>query len=258
MKQTFFCAMAAAVVLTAGASVAADTPEPLRVACESSFAPFEFYDTKAGKLVGFDIDLIQAVADRLKRPLVIDQMTFDAIIPALLTGSADAGISGITITEERKQKVDFSDPYYLSGLSILIRASDKEKIKTVEDLNNRTLCAQIGTSGAMRAQEVPGAQVKIFNTVNETYLELRNRGCDAVIGDRPVNGYFLAARPKSAKFYHHLPITLSVEEYGVIVRKGNSELVKAINDTLAQMRADGSYDKLHIKWFGEPAAKKAH
>ena len=253
MKTKLFCMMAAvAAGLAAGPASAA---EPLRLGCESSYAPFEFFDSKTGKIVGFDIDLMQAVADRLKRPLVLEQMTFDAIIPALMTGTIDVGISGITITEERKQKVLFSDPYYLSGLSILIRASDKDNIKGIKDLENCTICAQIGTSGAMRAQEVPGAKVKIFNTVNETFLELSNRGCDAVIGDKPVNAYFLTARPKSAKNFYHLPQTLNTEEFGVIVKKGNQELVNAINATIADMKADGGYAKLYRKWFGEEPRK---
>lgn len=245
---------AALGAVMAGAACADD--KVLRMATESSYPPFEFFDTKTGQPVGFDIELLQGIAKVLGQKLEVTAMGFDAIIPSIITGTSDVGVSGITITPERAKRLLFSDPYYESGLSTLIRAEDKDKIKGVKDLENRTICVQIGTSGAMRAQKVPGATVKSFNNVSETFLELNNRGCDAVIGDRPVNGYFLAARPQTAKLYYHIPEKLNTELFGIAISKSNAKLQKDINAALKKMKEDGSYAALHMKWFGEAPTLK--
>ena len=190
-KKLLVGALAAAAFISAQAA----DQKVLRMATESSYPPFEFVETKTGETVGFEIDLLRGIAERIGRKLEIVPMGFDAIIPALLTNTADVGMAAITITPERQKRLAFTASSYVSGLSVLIRAADKATITKVEDLNNRTICAQIGTSGHMRAQQVPGAKVKAFNNVSETFLELSNKGCDAVIGDRPVNSYFLMSRP---------------------------------------------------------------
>ena len=203
---TAACATAAVLSLQAHA----EDGKVLRMACESTYAPFVFFDTQTRKPVGFEIDLLEYAAKQMGRKLEVTNMGFDAIIPAILTGITDVGASAFTITPERAKRVLFSKPYYMSGLSILVRAEDKDKIKSVKDIENCTICAQIGTSGSMRAAKVPGAKVRNFNTINEAYLELNNKGCRAVIGDRPVTAYFLASRPQAAADYHHLPETRSL------------------------------------------------
>ena len=250
-KKLVLCAaLAAAFVGSASAE-----EKPLRMATESSYPPFEFFDAKTDSNVGFDVDLMKAIAKHMGRKLEIVPMGFDAIIPSLLTNTVDVGVSALTITEERAKRLLFSTPYYESGLSTLIRSEDKDKIKSIKDVENRTICVQIGTSGAIRAQEVPGATVKTFNTVAETFLELKNKGCDAVIGDRPVNAYFLTARPQTAKDYYHLPERLNTELFGIGVKKSNTALQKQINAALAAMKANGEYAAIYKKWFGEEPPK---
>lgn len=250
-KKIVLCsAMAAALASSAFAD-----DKVLRMATESAYPPFEFHDSKTGEVVGFEIDLLNGIAKHIGRKLELQQMGFDAIIPSLLTNSADVGVAAITITEERAKRLLFSEPYYESGLSTLIRAEDKDKIKGIKDLENRTICVQIGTSGAMRAQQVPGAKVKSFNNVSETFLELNNKGCDAVIGDRPVNGYFLVARPQTAANFYHLPEKLNTELFGIAIKKSNTALHKEVNDALKLMRTNGEYATIYKKWFGEEPPK---
>ena len=253
MKKMMIAAVAAATAFAATLSsgaAAADQKE-LRMACESTYAPFVFFDTDARQPVGFEIDLLNYVAKEMGRKLVVTNMGFDAIIPSLLSGINDIGASSFTITEERAKRVLFSTPYYISGLSILVRAEDKDKIKDVKDLENCTICAQIGTSGSMRADEVSGAKVRNFNTINEAYLELGNRGCAAVIGDRPVTAYFLASRPQVAKNFYHLPVALNSESFGFPVSKKNTALMKEVDAALDKARASGEFTKIYVKWFGE-------
>lgn len=255
MKKTIaavVCAAAAALSVQAHAEDA----KVLRMACESTYAPFVFFDSETGKLKGFEIDLLEYVAKEMGRKLEVTNMGFDAIIPSMLTGITDVGASAFTITPERAKRVLFSKPYYISGLSILVRAEDKDKIKSVKDIENCTICAQIGTSGSMRAAKVPGAKVRNFNTINDAYLELGNKGCKAVITDRPVTAYFLAARPETAKTYYHLPTVLNSESFGFLVSKNKPELMKAIDAAIDKARTSGEFTKMYVKWFGEEPPKE--
>lgn len=110
-------------------------------------------------------------------------MGFDALIPALSAGTIDVIASGISITEERQKKVDFTSPYYQSGLSYLVRKADAEKIKTFADLKGKTLAVQIGTTGAAYAKNVEGARVSAFNTTSEAFMDLNVKNADAVVLD---------------------------------------------------------------------------
>ena len=228
-KKLLVGALAAAAFISAQAA----DQKVLRMATESSYPPFEFVETKTGETVGFEIDLLRGIAERIGRKLEIVPMGFDAIIPALLTNTADVGMAAITITPERQKRLAFTDSYYVSGLSV-----------------------QIGTSGHMRALQVPGAKVKAFNNVSETFLELSNKGCDAVIGDRPVNSYFLMSRPQTAKDFYHMPVMLNTELFGIAAKKSNKALVEEMNAAMKAMRADGSYGRMYKKWFGEEPPKE--
>ncbi len=255
MKKHLLAAVCAFAALTSTHAQAQDA-KLLRMACESTYAPFVFFDSETGKLKGFEIDLLEYVAKETGRKLEVTNMGFDAIIPSLLTGMHDLGASAFTITPERAKRVLFTKPYYISGLSILIRAEDKDSIKSVKDIENCTICAQIGTSGSMRAAKVPGAKVRNFNTINDAFLELNNKGCKAVITDRPVTSYFLAARPNSASEFYHLPTTLNTEKFGFTLRKNNVELQKAVDAAIDKARANGEFTKMYVKWFGEEPPKE--
>lgn len=223
----------------------------VRVGTEPSFAPFEFMDEKTKELTGFDIDLINAIGKASGFKVEMHTMPFDGIIPAILTGSLDAALSAFTITDERKKRVDFSEPYYKAGLGVIIRNAVKDKVKSVDDLKCMKLCGQIGTSGAMYASKIEGATVTQFNTAPETYLELRKGGCDAVINDRPVHAYYMATvRPDDLTL---LPDYVTAEDYGIVMSKSEPEIEKLINDGLAKIHADGTYDKIYKKWFGDAA-----
>ena len=174
-------------------------------------------------------------------------MPFDALIPAILTGSLDAGISAFTITDERKKRLSFSLPYIDAGLGIMINNKFKDTILSADDLKGRKLCAQIGTSGAMYSSKVPNAQVTQFNSASETYLELRKGGCDAIVNDRPVHAYYMSTvMPDNVSL---LDGYISSESYGIVVNKSNRELLTLIDDGLKKIKEDGTYDKIYKKWF---------
>lgn len=227
------------------------TDKVLRVGCDAAFAPFTYTDDN-GKLIGFDVDLINAIAKEMGYTVDMKGYPFDGIIPTLITNNIDLIISGFTISPERAQRVDFSDPYYRCGLTFLVMKDEAQKYDTFEKIEKAEICTQIGTTGALYLQKtLKSPDLKQFNSPPETYLELQNGGCDVVVNDRPVNDFFLAQNPKNKDIVVSRDITSAQNEYyGIAVRKGNKELLDLINNGLDRIIENGEFAKISNKWFG--------
>ena len=252
MKKVFILLMAMVMVVMmagcgGGEKKAAQAPKVLKVGTEPTFAPFEFQKEGSKEFDGFDMDLIRAIGKQLNMKVEILNMGFDALIPAINAGNIDLAIAGMSITPDRQKAVDMSDPYYVSGLVVVV-GKDNAAVKSVNDLGNKGIAVQIGTTGAERAAKVPGAKVKNFNTNAEVFLELKNKGVDAVIIDKPVAEYFLATGG-GKDFAKIVGDTMEAESYGISLKK-NSPLTKEINKALLDLKKNGEYDKLYAKWFG--------
>ena len=171
MKKFVLGACAAALMSTAlsGAALARDL---LRVGTEPTFAPFEFLDTETKQFAGFDMDLIRAVADKAGYDVEILNMGFDALIPALMTRSIDVIAAGLSITEERAKRVDFTKPYINAGLTVMTTQENAPNIKSVKDLEGKCLCAEIGSSGALVMKRIPNTTIRTFNSAADAFLEL--------------------------------------------------------------------------------------
>ncbi len=259
MKKAFVLVMAMvmAVMIAAGCGgsggqkKAEKAPEFLRVGTELASEPFVFQKAGSKEFIGFDMDLIRAIGHQLNMKVEIQNMKFDALIPALSAGNIDVAITGMTITPDRQKAIDMSDPYYVTGLVVVVN-KDNNTVKSVKDLDNKGIAVQIGTTSADRAAKVPGAKVKKFNTNAEVFLELKNKGVEAVIIDKPLAEYYLAqgGGKDTAKIVGDL---MDAESYGISLKKG-SPLTTKINRALLDLKNNGAYDKIYTKWFGE--AKK--
>lgn len=231
---------------------AAPAKKELIVGTEPAFAPFEFQKAGSSEFTGFDIELIQAMAKKMGyKKCTIRNMGFDALIPALEAKNIDVAIAGMTITEDRKKKVNFSKPYYKSGLSIVVDKNNTT-IKDVKDLVGKKIAVQIGTTGAIEAAKIKDAVITSFNTNNEACLELKNKAVDAVIGDKPVEEYFLQQSGKNV-YAKIVGKTLTSEDYGIATAKKNAALAKELDKALEALQKDGTYDTLYKKWFGTTA-----
>lgn len=255
MLMAMVCAVA--MLLTGcggGEKKAAPAKEKvMKVACEPTFAPFEFQKEGSKEFSGFDMDLIRAIGKQAGYKVEISNMGFDALIPALQAGNIDVVCSGMTINPERQKVVDFSDPYYKSGLIILVNKDNKE-IKSVADLKGKKLGCQIGTTGEKKANSVGAAKVVSFNANSEAVMELKNKGIDAIINDSPVVGYYLA-QGGGDKHAMTVGSVMEAEDYGIAVKKGNKQLLDDINKAMAELKKNGEYDKIYKTWFGEAAKK---
>ena len=225
----------------------------LKVASNPTFPPFEFVNSQTKAITGFEMELIDAMGKQAGYHVVIQNMGFDGIIPAILSGTIDVGASGFSVTEERKKKVLFTEPFYESGLTILTTKANKDTIKSFADLKGKKIAVQIGTTAASKAKEIEGAQISTFNHAGEAILELHNGGVDAVINDKPVTDYILTQQPKLAAEMIHLPEKLTADPMAMAVAKTNPALQSELNKALEALKANGQYQAIYQKWFGNQA-----
>ena len=225
-------------------------PNRVQVATDSGFVPFEFVDETSGELIGFDIDLVTALAEEAGLEVDLHPMEFDGLIAAVHTGRHDIGIAGITITEERKAQVEFSDPYYNAGLIIAVR-EENDEIASEADLAGKRVGTRAGTTSENYLREHhPQAEVVAFPGIVEAYMDLNAGRVDAVLYDVPNVRYYVKQSDD-----HQLKTVgdvLQGEQYGLVFPK-DSPLVDRMNAALETLRKNGTYDRIHAKWFGEPA-----
>jgi polar amino acid transport system substrate-binding protein len=216
----------------------------LRIGTDATYPPFETVDTETGTPEGFDIDLITEVC-RINdwRPEFI-VTPFDGMIPGLQANKYDVAISSITITPERQAVVQFSDPYYLAGQVLAIPLTN-EITHSTDDLKDKRVGVQLGTTGELMAQTIPGAKVFSYDNIGAAFIDMQNGNLDAVLNDFPTTQAYIQAH-KSAKTVGEI---LSKENYGIAMRKGETELEKSVNAALAEIRKSGKYRELHLKWF---------
>lgn len=240
------------VALTAGCgqsdSAEQSGKKVLRVGMDASYPPFGSQDQETKDYEGFDVDIIRAIGAEEGFDVEISNRSFDGLIPALQAKEIDVAINDITITDDRKQSVDFSKPYYIAGLGVVVR-SDNDTIHTAEDLQGKTLGVSIGSTGEEAARKIPGANVRVFNAINEAFLEVQNGGVDAVVNDIPTNEYYVSHAGN--KNVRTAEVALTKEDLGIAVLKGNTELLTKIDDGLAKIKADGKFSEIYEKWFGK-------
>jgi polar amino acid transport system substrate-binding protein/glutamine transport system substrate-binding protein len=214
------------------------------VGADTTFPPF----TKAaagGGVEGFDIDLVKKIAEveglKIKE---IKTMPFTGIVPAVNSKQVDLAVAGITIKKSRMQQVNFSNAYYRSGLSILVKADSK--ITGLDDLKDKLVGTKKGTSSVDLLQQHHITNVKQFENINEAYAALESGGVDAVVFDNPVNLNFKNEH-NDVKIVGGL---LTGEYYGIAVNKDETDLLNKINDGLKKLQENGEYAKLFDTYFG--------
>lgn len=220
----------------------------LRIALDPTFPPFQS-QTGDGKFEGFDIDLMNAVADAAGFKMDMKGLPFDGIIPALQAGTIDATISTMTITPERAEVVDFSRPYFKAGLAIAVQ-NDTSDITSFDNLKGKKLAVQIGTTGEQKARESSPAEVRTFDSTPLALQELANGNVDAVVSDAPAILYAIkSGNVNGIKVVGEL---LTEEFYGIATPKGSPNLEK-INAGLTTIINNGKYKEIYQKWFdGDP------
>jgi polar amino acid transport system substrate-binding protein len=220
------------------------------------YAPFQSKDD-TGKVVGFDVALIDLVATKLQVTQEIVDTPFEGIKSGsdLNSGKCDVAAAGMTITDERKKVLDFSDPYF-DATQALATATGKE-VKTLEELAGKRLGVQGGTTGedyikTQVADKKLDVEVVSYKDLAALQQALATNQVEGAVNDLPVWNEYIKANPDKVVVAAGFD---TGEQYGFAVKKGNAELLKAVNDALTAARADGTYDSIYATWIGEkPAA----
>ena len=240
MKRFLTTLTACTLAFTSAQAVA----DRLIVATDTAFVPFEFMQD--GKYVGFDIDMWAEIASDNNWEYELRPMDFNGIIPALQTRQVDVALAGITIRDDRKEVIDFSDGYYQSGFTLMVPVNSD--LQSVADLAGKTLAVRMGTSASDYAEEnFTETTLRKFPNIDNAYLELRTGRVDAAMHDTPNVLYYIATAGDGA--VRATGEQMMAHEYGIGFPKG-SDLVEAVNASLAAMREDGRYDDIYEKWFG--------
>lgn len=222
----------------------------VRIGTDATYPPFE--TVRAGQYSGFDVELGNAVAAELGARAEWVNTSFDGIFPALEAEKFDLVMSAVTITEERKKRLLFSDPYYTAGQIVAVR-DDTEGIGGLPDLAGKLAGIQINTTATEVLKNYPQIRVRQYPSLDLALQDLENGNLSAVVGDAPTTRYFLAHGFSRLTTVGAL---LTEEHYGIVMRPRDRELQQAVNGALAKLRADGRFAALEKKWFGsgEPPA----
>ena len=252
MKRKTYLLVSVVVLLSlvlsacsAGGSSSGSTKPKLRVATEASYPPFENVDENTKELIGFDIDLMKAVAAKSGYEVDFQNTPFDSVLTGVSTCQVDAAISAITITEERRKKMSFSDAYIAAGQIVTVRA-DNTTINGSADLPGKRIGVQLGTTGEIEAKKFEGTTIKPYDTVDLVFLDLMNGQVDAAVVDNPTTLVYVNKNKDKLKTVGQ-PFTN--ESYGIAVCKTKADVLEKINKALAELKQDGTIAKLQDQWL---------
>ena len=221
----------------------------LTVVAELGFAPFEYMDEKTGEPVGFDVDVINAVAEKMGLTAsYLPNQKFDTLVPIIKQGGkADVSIVAITITDERMESVDFSEPYLDSNQAIVVAKGSSETEETLNDASKQVVC-QGGTTGdEWIGENLPDAVRVPVDDVTAALTGVQTGLYQAMVVDLPVASYMLSQSFSDLEIVKEIP---TGEQYGIAVSKDNPELTQAVNKALEDMKSDGTMKEIETKWFG--------
>lgn len=243
--------IAASVMAMAALSSCGGNSNKLIMGTNAAFPPFEFTtttDAVIGEYAGIDVEIAKKIAEAAGKELEVADMEFDGLVASVKTGKVDMAVAGMTVTEERKQNVDFSNPYYVAT-QVMIVAPDDETIKTAEDLkNDKKVGVVLGYTGDSIVTEdlaIADANIVRANRGIDVVQDVKNGKLDAVVMDS-ATGKALAE--KNGLKVVEDPTAFEAEEYAIAIKKGNTELLETVNKVLAEMEANGEIAALAEKY----------
>lgn len=223
----------------------ASLSDTLIVGTNPEFPPFEYIEQ--GKIVGFDIDLLNEVAKIIGKKVEFKNMAFDSLLIAMQTGKINCIISGMTATDERRKHVNFSTPYFSSKQSVIVQADSD--IKNFEDLNNRKIGVVIGYTGDMVVTDMykDTASITRYEATGQAIMAITTKKVDAIVLDMEPAKEYVANNPGLIV----LDTALAEEDYSIALPKDNTILLNEINNALEEMRKNGTYQKIYEKYFNK-------
>lgn len=215
-----------------------------------NYPPMQMVDPETGEMVGFEIDLMHAIAEAGGFEIRWRSVEWRGIFAALDAGDIDAIISAATITDERRQRFDFSDPYYKISQRVVVRRADLDKVSEISDLDDKTIGVQLATTGQILVEEqFPHWDTATYNNAPLAFSDLRTGRIFGFMVDEPVAEEYGRVNPEAAELFSPLPFIFSEEEYGIVVRKNQPRLLNMINEGLRKVQEAGIDIDLQEKWI---------
>ena len=224
-----------------------DSKDTLVMATNAEFPPYEFHE--GDDVVGIDADIARAIGEEMGMEVKIEDMAFDPIIPAVTSGKADFGAAGMTVTEDRKKNVDFTDTYATATQVIIVK--EGSDIAGPDDLTGKKIGVQLGTTGDIYADDIEDAKVERYNKGFEAVQALTQDKIDAVVIDGEPAKEFVA----EADGLKILDEAFTEEEYAIAVAKDNDDLLKKMNEALASLKESGKIDEIVAKYISADKAE---
>lgn len=213
----------------------------LVMATNAAFPPYEYVE--GNEIVGIDAEIAKLIADDLGKELVIEDMAFDSIIAAVQSGKADIAMAGMTVTGDRKQNINFSDPYTEAAQVIVVK--NDSTVATPDDLAGKTIGVQIGTTGDIYAEDIENATIERYSKYFEAINALSQGKIDAVIVDREPGKVFVGENADLKMIDEEF----TLEEYAIGVAKDNEQLLNDINASLKKLQDSGKIDEIINKYI---------
>ncbi|MCR5626067.1 MAG: basic amino acid ABC transporter substrate-binding protein [Lachnospiraceae bacterium] len=230
-----------------GAKQSASAKKDIIVGTNAEFPPFEYIDD-SGNPDGFDIALVKAIGEKLGKNVTIQNMEFDSLISSIGT-KTDLVIAGMTVTDERKQSVDFTEPYYTAVQSVIVPVGSA--IASFDDLKGKKIGVQMGTTADFISSDIEGAETARYNKSIDAVNDLLNGRLDCVIVDKNPAETFVASHTGELEALEGSNFDFEDESYAMAVAKGDAEFLKQVNDALSELKADGTIDKLTEEYIGD-------
>lgn len=239
-----FCAVLSVTATTWAGALDKDT---LLVGTESTYPPYEFRD-EDNNLKGFDIELMEAIAEKMGKKIEWVDMPFDSLIPALLSKKIDIVAAGMSATAERAKKVSFSTPYEIS-LSTFIVKADNDSVSSIADLKGKTVTAQLGTVQDTYAKTIKGVTVKPFQKFDDCVREVSLGRADATLMDKPVALKFVEQKDFKGKVKIAFDQEITGAGKALAMNLGETAFTDEVNKALEEMVSSGELEELKVKWF---------
>lgn len=248
MLTTLVALVVVSIAFAGGQREAPDGPRVITVATDATWPPMEFVD-RDQNIVGFDIDLINAVAEAGGFEVEIRNTAWDGIFAGLANRDYDAVISSVTITDERQATMDFSTPYINAGQVLIVHQSAPASVTSLEDLSGESVGAQIGTTGSFEVEKVSGVDLRTYDELGMAIEDLAQQRIAGVVADTPIAADFALQNENYSSVLKIVGDPFTEEFYGIAVRKGNDEVLDLINSGLEIVLTDGTIEELQDKWL---------
>ena len=247
MKTSRFALVLMVLATLSFSACAPKVSQKIVFGSDATFPPMEFVDAQKN-VVGFDIDMINAVAKAGGFEASVKNTAWDGIFAGLTAGDYDAVLSSVTITDERKGTMDFSTPYVNAGQVIIVPKSTTSVSKP-DDLVGKKVGVQIGTTGDIAVAKIAKVTKKTYDEIGLAVEDLSIGRLDAVVVDSPIAANYVLQNDKYKAKLQIVGAPFTEEFYGVAVKKGNSKVLDLVNKGLAAIQKDGTLDKLKAKWL---------